>query len=398
MLIPKNILDLKPVIAGGFVTSLFYNILRYGDESKEAQTFMNSIFKESLVGKQHGNYKSTIKSVLGFGDIDFWFLNDADIRNEQHKYNLLIGDLCSSEDERKNVVGRFIDAPKISNDKIDLLQQLGLTVEKTSRWANSFRYIPQDLTSSGTDLKMQFISAQFDSIEGIFEKFDIINCCSAYYDGEFYIHDRLKGLADNNLIAFNPLNSKYIISNMISAIRSFKYAQRHAAFFSEDASKKVFDIFIDTSILHQELAVSRKDAIIASQASQKAGPLSPIQIGSTAYGNGNVAPYNPYKYASPAEELKVKLSSLSSTFDPYGIGNELSYEFVERTINQLYAKFDIFMNMPSFKESYIPYFINIKELEPVIRPIMEGKRKIGKNNFDSLQKELNIDIDIDLPF
>ena len=73
LFVHKNILELKPVIAGGFVVMLYNHVIKNQDDN--TQRILSQISNGNL------NYPKLLQDFFGpmitkdiFGDIDFWFL------------------------------------------------------------------------------------------------------------------------------------------------------------------------------------------------------------------------------------------------------------------------------------------------------------------------------------
>lgn len=358
LFVPDDILKLKPVIAGGFISSIFYNIIFNKDSETKIKALKSQLIRNTIFSGGKGfNYKKVLAKELNFGDIDFWFTKSNPIHTSSHQYHRLHSLLVSDfyYDEEKIIFSSSITSDEAYSDlDREVIKKIGLTLTKTSQAANTFVHSDNNWLSYPVNIQLQFVKYLYESIEETINSFDIINCAAAYHDGCFYYHEDLPRLVEEQVIEFADLKTKYLVSKMISVNRAFKYAKRYNAYFNDKTSKDIFQVFLEAEDLKRKL-----DELKGSK----------IQSNKRSIWND----------LSVKQEIKVKLSGLSDSFDPYQKGNELSVSFLNNLMKSLIRNFELFTRMPSFKRKYIPYFIEspFPEVKKIVEEVCEGKRKVG---------------------
>lgn len=303
-LIPSKILDLNPVIAGGAIVGLYYLAIRHSSPSydKDLDYKINRAISNRVVWK---NTVDDLMQDLGLGvgkkfdDVDLFFLEDNLIRNPDHVgFNLLKdfevnqnnvvakspavymwsttsggggafisgtssgggGGLSSSSQfpTFKQSKNRFSDAEK---EHANLFSQFGLAqeIENSSYWANTYvTDLAQNWVDKSSNLinrvKIQMIKRKYSSIEELFSKFDLLNCCAAYFDGKFYFDDNFEQYADEHILKMgNSFVKPTVLGKIWSSTRVFKYAQRYSLEVSKEICDSLIETFIDAEILLEKI-------------------------------------------------------------------------------------------------------------------------------------------------
>jgi hypothetical protein len=216
----ENLLDLKPVIAGGSMLSV-YRAIKLHDTPDKWSELKRALERNPQQAK-----------IDKFNDIDIWFLKNNPIYSKDNKFNMLIAN--------EIVPG---------HNAVTQLNSLCLyKLHKTSRWANSFLC---NTTNANKPLskEVQFIKKEFSSVKDILTSFDFINCSVAYYDGKLYYDDRI----DDSFSAFElKLNNsavyqkESIAMKIFNALRAFKYSNRYSLDFSQPLTEHIFNLYVDS--------------------------------------------------------------------------------------------------------------------------------------------------------
>lgn len=284
--VPDNILKLKPVIAGGFIVSLYESIIK--NKSQEYQERLSSALKknssinqfqlrEAIVGS-----KTSPGTPLQFGDIDLWFLSENEIWNDSHPFNFLVSKLepdpptlqqkifitgGMSHIQLPNHSIPSYNHPKtyygISKNLESSIKYLGLNagygIKSSTTWANTFLSCNKDSFESS----IQMVRRPQNSIEDLFSSFDIANCCAAYYDGKFYFSDLFEEASQSKTLEKGEKFNKDIIQNKIwTANRAFKYAKRYGLDFSNSICEDMVNLFVDTEEFMKKIYSSELDDLI----------------------------------------------------------------------------------------------------------------------------------------
>ena len=215
----ENILSLKPVIAGGFMTDM-YNIAKLYDTSDKWNNFKNKFKKDPYLAHDSK-----------FSDIDIYLLDNNIIFDKKNKYNWLLdnNDINRSEMESTK---NFQAQDNIFNFKT------GVAFPR----ANSF--IRKKFKSKSESF--QFVLYPQKSVKKILETFDIVNCTIAWHNDMIYYHDSLEHTFLNRKLELTEMGKIRISSGadlyrrIFTSLRIFKYIDRHNLKLSD----KIFDTVI----------------------------------------------------------------------------------------------------------------------------------------------------------
>jgi hypothetical protein len=265
-IIPKKILELKPIIAGGFVVSLYYNIIRYS--SSKFDRDMSRKLDDILAFNDYTNsweVKNKVSKLLDFGDIDFWFSQNNPIWLDYNaKQNFLIRDYYPDQyvdlppigehgwnneyrEPDKNKRSFRVASNNLEIRELFKLYTLQDKLVNSTYWANSFR-----LKKSEYDV--QFIKKPFTGAKELFQNFDIINCCAAYYDGNFCFHNDLEELYDYGIIKTElDFDEISILRKIWISTRAFKYKERYNLEPDEKFCEGIFKTFVEALELQEKI-------------------------------------------------------------------------------------------------------------------------------------------------
>ena len=120
-IIPREIMDLKPIIAGGFIVALYHKVMRYSSDKydKDLSRQLDSIFN-GFKSKESWDYRSRhallnfLDAQGSFGDIDLWFHQNNPIWNEDNQNHYLIKDYYP-DDFDLGSIGRRSDFFEMEN-------------------------------------------------------------------------------------------------------------------------------------------------------------------------------------------------------------------------------------------------------------------------------------------
>jgi len=272
--VPENILSLNPIIAGGSIVSLYNDvILNKNPKSQLAleHYLCNSISNQEVLNlafsHNSDSYKQNKSGPLSFGDIDLWFASDNPIWNEDHPCNFLVKD-HQEDTQAKSHAGLYQTSPVFyqAGRKYDHeMKALGLDknsyIINSTSWANTFRSAkPHPFTRP-----IQAIKKPAESIQKLFDGFDIMNCCAGYYNGKFYIEEDFEEAFRKRELVFGK-NSKRntVVGRVWVADRAFKYAKRYVLEFSKQSCEDITQIFFDAEELVQKIKSGEVNNIIPS--------------------------------------------------------------------------------------------------------------------------------------
>ena len=209
-----KLLDMKPVIAGGFALSVLRALRLYNSQDKWSELKRAEAY--------YGCSKTFLSRIDTFGDVDFWFFEDHAVHNK--------GELSWVMFDKSE--------PNVLQEPFNSKYR----VVRSTKWANSFRSI------EAKDIPIiQIIKKPISSIENLFESFDFKNCCVAYHDGVlYYDEDLISSFNKFELTLNNDENyiGESIAKRVYSGLRAFKYAKRYMLDFSEALSELIFDIYL----------------------------------------------------------------------------------------------------------------------------------------------------------
>jgi len=225
-----NLMELKPVFAGGSMLSVYRAYRLYDSESKWKQLERAASF---------GGAKNIVfeDKIDKFGDIDAWFFKDSSLHSNGYG-SWMLSDLNSLFNETVGVSS--VSAPLDSDYRI----------VKISKWANSFRReTARTNESKSQSFIFQAIKKPISSIGELFETFDFINCCVAYHDGVLYYDSMLDSAFDDfSLRVNNPTNyesGRSMSQRIYAGLRAFKYSKRYLLDFSTELSEYIYRIYVD---------------------------------------------------------------------------------------------------------------------------------------------------------
>jgi hypothetical protein len=343
LFLSEKILELKPVIAGGFVVALYNNIINAPQSKKEKN--IEGIRKSFLQKKYMINHPDELK----FGDIDMWFLKDNPIWGE-HPVGFIVGginpdvdnfDLFGNQVLKVND-GRAKTYRSASINYQHHLHTLGLgahcQIQSSTPWANTFK--------NDCGVVIQFVKRQYDDIQKLFNHFDILNCCAAYHDGMFYFADGFTEAFDNKTLSVNSnFANRNIAANIISANRAFKYASRYKIEFSKEACENVVEILFEAEELSKKIAT------------------------------GN---------------LGSELEAIEGVTMEDGYGRTFTVKNTELMIDmisQLFHYFERLIHMENFNEEYIFTFLNFKDSGIIkrVKKYLEVQEKIARGEPEAIE-------------
>ena len=216
----ENIMNLKPLLAGGSALSVYRAYRLYDSDYKWRQL-------ERLVGVNDDRPDLLLNKLDKFGDIDAWF------PEEHPAHNGGLGSwLLTDSEHREGLISPLGDSYR------DV---------KSSKWANSFRR-KRDSLGGSAGIIFQAIKTPISSARDLFKSFDYINCCVAYHDGILYYDSRLDYAFNKfELRLNNSTNYKgnSMPKRVYSGIRAFKYAKRYHLDFSDELSHLIYKIYMD---------------------------------------------------------------------------------------------------------------------------------------------------------
>jgi hypothetical protein len=347
-IIPQNILDLKPIIAGGFIVALYHNMIRYsspvfdGDMSRKLDVTL------SFQGKHMENYliQRDLSKLLGnrFGDIDLWFSEDNPIWEDYLPKHLLVKDYYPDEILKAPPIGEhdwnqeykepdpkkrsfYMASRDLTKRSLQKDYELDANLKNSTYWANSFV-----LRETGYDL--QFIKKPFSGPKELFENFDIVNCCAAYYDGAFCFHDDLERLySDGILMTELDFEEMSVLRKIWIATRAFKYRERYAIEPDARFCDGIFKTYMEAVDLQTKI---------------DKGEFKGDTIELDRYGNED--PYG--RTAAPIKKVAFMLRNL-------------------------FSKFEEFTKFQHYQDVYTVYFVTteIEEIKSVVKKVMYPNEK-----------------------
>lgn len=225
----KELDSTKAIIAGGFVanswivTNLMDNPLFLNGIKDRIKKLCSNEERHLYDRVRSVNYQSLITS---FNDIDIW-LKDFD------KFPFLKDNIDCTNFKSEYIIG-----------------DVTLNIRTSTRWANTFIYRKKNYLPI-----YQFIKKEVSSTEELFSSFDFENCKFGYENGLFcYTEGAINAFKRGELVLSNP---KPFIENTLagrvySALRAFKYSNRHSLEFDEKLSYLVFKIMSDCLSVEEE--------------------------------------------------------------------------------------------------------------------------------------------------
>jgi hypothetical protein len=221
-----SILSLDPVIAGGFVLSIYRAVTLYESAGRM------DLLKRLVMSKQKS-------SGIAFGDIDIWFLAESPVYNPLHLQSILISD------EIDRVPDLF--SSRLRDDR---LLSVGLShVRDVSYWANTFASVKSSSLNTESSYIIQIIRRRHDSVRELLSTFDFKNCMIAWKSGTLYLDRNLNESFEAMRLV---LNTSYqykdgsLAKRVFNALRAIKYAKRYCLDFDADLSQHIFDVYAES--------------------------------------------------------------------------------------------------------------------------------------------------------
>jgi len=235
--IPDDIINLNPIIAGGFPLSIYRSLKIYDGN-------MRPLLMRDLD-----------RRVEPFGDIDLWFLNSSDIHNEKSHFNNLI-----RPGLRMGQLASYKSLSRRTND---------------SKFAVTYM---ADTEVSSRTKTVQIIKEPQESACSLLSKFDYVNCAIAWHDGNVYSAKDLDDCFDSFELRHNPLyeskDDESMATMMFRSLRAFKYADRYSLDFDRDIAKYIFKTYFKIKNV--------KPAEMQTTTSILGGPYGAMEVQNTA--------------------------------------------------------------------------------------------------------------------
>jgi hypothetical protein len=211
--IPDDILDLNPIIAGGFPLSIYRSLKIYDGN-------MRPLLMRDLDRRAEP-----------FGDIDLWFLSSSDIHNEKSHFNSLINSSL-----RMGQLAPYKSFKRRTKDsKFAVTYQADMKIHSKARVAFKGNRV------------VQIIKEPQESVSSLLPKFDYVNCAIAWHDGSVYSANDLDDCFDYFELRHNPLyesgDNESMATMMFRSLRAFKYADRYSLDFDRDIAKYIFKTY-----------------------------------------------------------------------------------------------------------------------------------------------------------
>jgi hypothetical protein len=349
-IVSKEILELKPIIAGGFIVNLYHRFIRYSspkydlDLSKQLDDLLvesNNIWRYNTFG-----LKKFLK-IDDYGDVDIWFHSDNPIWKEEHSANFLLRNYYKDGLHGPRDKDQFSwDAPVLRHPEgfdiatSDMIKSglLGLHIGeeliKSTQWANTF-HLPK------IGMPLQLIKKPFSGAQELFDNFDLINCCAAYYDGKFCFHDDFEKSYDNKVLTAKLDFDEISVMRKIWIVnRTFKYAKRYDLEPDKETCEKIFETYSEAADVYK----------LILQGQYK----------------GNVIEIE--KYAIE---------------DPYG-RSTLSVDLVKYSVGDIMSKFSTFAKFKHYDPVYAAFLLNsgVRELDLAIQELMTPEEERDKKSDD----------------
>lgn len=327
-IIPKSILDLNPVIAGGFIVAIYELAMKYPSDQLDQELLLK-------IKRCETHHYRKLNKILGlkdkFQDIDLWFLDDNSIWDSDSESGFLVGEFKEETPDPHTTFFNLMSYGYDIEAHLNEFKSHGLShvVENSTRWANSL-IIGKDAMS------IQFIKMKYKSVEDLFSRFDIVNCCAAYYDGAFHFHEEFEESMESlTLTAGDTFSKGNDFGQIWAASRAFKYADRFSLEFSEEAC----DIITNTFMTACDLLT---------------------RINSDDY---------------DVKNSTIELSSVSGFPNPYGIIGVDNIDKFRQLIENLLYKFPSLILMEEFDEDTILMFVSSKHdcVESFVKRYIENE-------------------------
>jgi hypothetical protein len=277
--IPDYLLELNPVIAGGFALNLYLT-----------QIILSNLDGGILNIKDFAH--NTRKLFFTHSDVDLFFLTEDYDKNSGALKMLTMKDFSHSELNTNFIKGKKIrltakcskEGPlahlsinefntnlteskdlkyyEISDLEVNCPDKGKILTQKNSRYATTYAYItspelkglPHRYVSANANEKIQIIHKTYDSVQSLIDSFDIALCSIAWYDGKFYFGENfLNAINSEDLILNNvkKLKKSSFGTKLFQHKRYIKYAERYGKSFSEEATEYYFMLILDSLEVNQ---------------------------------------------------------------------------------------------------------------------------------------------------
>lgn len=357
-LLPKYILEQKPIIAGGSILSLYRHI---------------------ILNKKHKDLP------VEFGDVDCWFLKENPI-HDSFEFDFLFENIECTPENRE-----------IFKRKV---QQYGYTqtLFKSSRWANTFCFEPDfDYVSyfeQYRTIEYQIVKTKPESIEQLLSSFDINIVSIAWHNDNVYISERAdKALAEDGEIEIRNeiISGGSVLQKIYSVNRAFKHSSRAGKGFSKQTTDDVFNIFLEyTNLDNRESfgleVVNEKQNLPITMIDPKTNKYSALTISEDVKKVVSDIDYLDYDLNLEVMErecLNTSSALVKDILSNYELDDKIDLEFVRTIYLSFVQNFRYLINMKHFDKMKLLYFVNNKE------PYIQSLTKItvdveNQNHFEDL--------------
>lgn len=209
------------VIAGGFVTALYYFHLKSEGEKR-------TILRLMKLGQNDFADVKDFESRIG--DIDYWVLKDSDASIFMKEWT----------DRDKDSKVKYIKPDNLNI--IKSFKSVNLEFKKATRFSLSFRKTPKQR------FKEQIIRLRtYEDVEDVFKDYDLSICQAGWYQGKLYISSNIESdFIFGTIKTVKPLfDYDNSFQRVWSVMRLFKYYKRYAFQPDKNAVNEAQQIFIE---------------------------------------------------------------------------------------------------------------------------------------------------------
>jgi hypothetical protein len=312
-ILPKEVLYLNPMIAGGSAVSI-YMLLELYNSPYHWQLYKNSTLDK--FGKSSLRNEFFLSKLT---DIDLWFEEGHEI------FKTLAGDLDI----------------KITNSRIGFEHNLG-PLKRTSYWANTY-----GAWGASQPYEVQIIKKPVKDFDDLFSTFDFLNCCVGIQGDTFYFAEGFEeAYYEFRLTQNRELSNDVYNKRLYTVLRGFKYCDRYALNFDEKYTSEVFQLYLETvdhpitiKYFSNRPQHERDNVVLIKEEKDKLDDS-----------------INYAELASDSQYLNL---------------NNAKVDIVKNMISQFLARFRTFADMKHFKMEQLLYFVNSQV--PTIDSIVEEK-------------------------
>ena len=299
LFIPKPVLDMNPVVAGGFALSLYMTTLAAQDPTVG-----------SFILAELNNKKKKAELILKFSDIDLWFLRENSLVETDTFKEVFFGQVGKEELPQRilhtSSTNSFHKATTSSNHSVVM------SLEKSSLWANTFMF--KGAWAPTHSYPIQFVKKQQKDVESLLKSFDFKVSSVAWMDGSFYILDGFEESVAKKTLELNEGEAKRLKkqkfgTKIFQSIRTFKYFNR----FNFEFSKELFDHIVENMMLASDYLLKVEEA----RKQEAAGAQGRVKFSSTYTGKISVSSSNPnyLEEVTNTETMQGMCVSLCQNFD-----------------------------------------------------------------------------------